>query len=241
MKLWLAFLLLAIQAPSAMAAPAKGPAGDSSRNTGTIEGVVHYQTDLTRRWRYQRYYVRKSKAGELAEAVVALNVKGKKEQLAGQGRPPKLVVMDQINFRFVPETLAIRAGGSVQFKNSDDSLHNVMTYDGAKPFNINLIKGGKHVQKFDRAGGLAKPLHLSCIYHGAMQAWVYVFDHPHYQVTGADGKFRLTNVPPGEHELALRHPAGKLTWKKMITVKAGETTRIEIRVSPDNLIQPIKK
>ena len=240
-KLWLAFLSLAILTPSAIAAPAKPVPSGASGKTGTIEGVVYYQPDLSRRWRYQRYYVSKPKTGELAEAVVALNVKGQKEPPTGQSHPPKLVVMDQVNFRFVPETLAIHVGGSVQFKNSDDSLHNVMTYGGAKPFNINLIKGAKHVEKFDHATGLAKSLRLGCVYHGAMQAWVFVFDHPYYQVTGADGKFRMTNVPAGEHELGLRHPAGKLTWKKKITIKPGQITRVHIRVSPDNLIQPTKK
>jgi plastocyanin len=236
-----AVLLLPALVPSAAAATAKPAPSGASNKTGSIEGVVYYQSDLSRRWRYQRYYVSKPKTGELAEAVVALNVKGEKAPATGQPHPPKLVVMDQVNFRFVPETLAIRVGGSVQFKNSDDSLHNVMTYGGAKPFNINLIKGAKHVQIFDHAGGLPKPLRLGCVYHGAMQAWVFVFDHPYYQVTGVDGKFRMANVPVGEHKLGLRHAAGKLTWKKKITIKPGEITRVNIRVSPDNLIQPIKE
>ena len=121
-----------------------------AKPTGVVEGTVYYQPDAKRRWRYQRYYVRKPKTGEIAEAVVAVSGMAGKPHLAGQ-----VAVMDQVNYRFVPETLAIRTGDSVRFKNSDDALHNVLSHDGDKPFNINLVKGGEHVQRFDRAGGLA--------------------------------------------------------------------------------------
>ncbi|HJO08266.1 MAG TPA: carboxypeptidase regulatory-like domain-containing protein [Verrucomicrobiota bacterium] len=207
-----------------------------AKPTGVVEGTVYYQPDAKRRWRYQRYYVRKPKTGEIAEAVVAVSGMAGKPHLAGQ-----VAVMDQVNYRFVPETLAIRTGDSVRFKNSDDALHNVLSHDGDKPFNINLVKGGEHVQRFDRAGGLAKPLRLGCVYHGAMQAWVYVFDHSHYHVTGTDGKFRLENLPPGKLELAIRHAAGRLAWKKQIIIEAGKTTRMDIRISPDDLIQSEEK
>jgi plastocyanin len=215
----------------------KPTGGELSSKTGIIEGTVFYQPDAQRRWRYQRYYVRKPRTGELAEAVVAVSIKDKREKPDNMHHAGQVAVMDQINYRFVPETLAIRAGDSVRFKNSDDALHNVLSLNGEKPFNVNLAKGGEYVQRFSRAGGLSNPMRLGCVYHGAMQAWIYVFNHPSYQVTGADGKFRLENLPPGKHELALRHVAGGLSWKKQITIEAGKTTRIDIRISPDNLIR----
>ena len=52
---------------------------------------------------------------------------------------PATTVIDQKDFRFIPETVAIRAGDSVKFTNSDPQLHNVRTSDGSstaktKPF-----------------------------------------------------------------------------------------------------------
>ena len=234
---WALFLpeVLAESGPPALA---KSTDRGLSSKTGIIEGTVFYQPDAKRRWRYQRYYVRKPRTGELAEVVVAVSITDdKQEKPDNPHHAGQVAVMDQINYRFVPETLAIRAGDSVRFKNSDEALHNVLSHNGAKPFNVNLVKGGEYVQRFGRAGGLAKPMRLGCVYHGAMQAWIYVFDHPYYEVTGADGKFRLENLPPGKHELALRHAAGGLSWKKQITIEAGKTTRIDIRISPDNLIR----
>ena len=66
-----------------------------------------------------------------------------------------------------------------------------------------------------------------------------MFNHPYHQVTGIDDRFRLVNIPAGEYELALRHAAGDLGWKKTITVKVERNSRFKIHLSPDNLAQAI--
>jgi len=34
-----------------------------------------------------------------------------------------------------------------------------------------------------------------------MLGWIYVVDNPYYALTGADGKFSITDVPPGTYKL----------------------------------------
>jgi hypothetical protein len=143
--------------------------------------------------------------------------------------------MDQSNYQFVPETMAIRAGDTVVISNSDDALHNVMTSDGDKPFNVNVVKGKEFVHTFDRAGGLNEPIRLGCVFHGAMRAWIYVFDHPWFKVTERDGRFRFENVPVGEYMIDVVHPAGKLRSSRRVEVKANALTSLEISLSPDDL------
>jgi plastocyanin len=209
-----------------------------NKRPGIIEGVVLYQPDPGRRWQQQTYYLRKPETGELAQAVVTLQAKGKPMRHKDTGRPNKVVEMDQVNFRFVPDTISIQSGDFVEFKNSDEALHNVMNPTSSNPFNINLPrKGSRHLQKFETAGGLQNPLRISCLYHVAMRGWIFVFNHPYHQVTDTDGRFRLVNIPAGEYELALRHAAGNLEWSKTITIKAGRTSLFKIRLSPDNLGQ----
>jgi len=197
---------------------------------GAIEGIVSYQADPARPWRYARYYVKQAKTGELAEAVVALRAKPSSDA----GREPQTIVIDQQNFQFQPETVAFRRGDSVKFTNADQATHNVQASSDIVSFNVNMAGGGEHTVRFDRAGGIRQPVQIGCVFHSAMRAWIFVFDHPWFQVTPTTGKFRLADVPPGQYELEMVHPAGSLRWRKRVEVKSGETLRIDIRVSPDD-------
>jgi len=224
----LARLLLPVHPRTVAAEP---PEARTSTAAGTVEGVVKYRPDPKRPWRFARYYVHES---ALAEAVVAL------EPSAGVALPPpaaaKTWTIDQLNYQFVPETLAIRAGDLVRISNSDEALHNVMTSDGGKPFNVNVARGQDFTHTFESAGGLKDPVRLGCVFHGGMRAWIYVFDHPWFQVTPTNGRFRFEQVPPGRYSIALVHPAGKLRWHKTIEVKAIEPLPVEIALSPDDEI-----
>jgi plastocyanin len=205
-------------------------AADESGKSGAIEGVVSYQADAARPWRYARYYVKQAKSGELAEAVVAVRAKA-----TSDAQPPaQTIVIDQQNFQFQPETAAIRRGDSVKFTNADQTTHNVQATSDIASFNVNMPGGGEQAIRFDRAGGIRQPVQVGCVFHSAMRAWVFVFDHPWYQVTPVSGKFRLADVPPGTYELEMTHPAGGLHWRKRVEVKPGETLRVDIRVSADD-------
>ena len=211
------------------------PADDTvarADDTGVIEGTVIYEADPARRWRYSRYYIKNARRGELAEAIVALSARG----LGRRSKPtrPATSVIDQKNFQFVPETVAIRRGDSVKFTNADGATHNVGASESIASFNVNMPSGGDFTFPFEKAGGIGNPVRIGCIYHGSMRAWVFVFDHPYFQLTRSDGRFRLANVPPGKYQLELSHPAGQLRWKQRIEVAAGKTKRVTIRVSPDN-------
>lgn len=191
---------------------------------------MFYQADAQRPWRYARYYIKQAKTGELAEAVVALRAK----RQAADDRGDETVVIDQQNFQFLPETVAIRAGDSVKFTNADQTTHNVQASGDIATFNVTMPGGGQQTVRFDKAGGTRQPVQVGCVFHSAMRAYVFVFDHPWFQVTPASGKFRLAGVPPGEYDLEMAHPAGGLRWRKRVIVKPGETSRVDIRVSPDD-------
>lgn len=224
--------LLCLGAPD-FGTRANADTASTATATGTVTGRVTYRSDSSRPWRYARYYVRNAKDGFLAEAVVAL--RGRELKRLSTSLPESPVVIDQQNFQFVPETVAIRAGESVKFTNSDTELHNVKTSDGAQPFSMNLPRDGQEVRNFRHAGGTRRPLRLGCAFHGAMRGWIFVFDHPCFQVTGSNGRFRIEGVPPGKYQLEMVHPAGDLAWQQMMEVTAGKTTEIEIEVSPDDV------
>jgi plastocyanin len=197
---------------------------------GAIEGTVSYQADAKRPWRYARYYVKQAKTGELAEAVVGLRAKA----AADSTRQPRTVVIDQQNFQFTPETVVLQRGDSIKFTNADQATHNVQSSSDVATFNANLPGGGEHVVKFEKAGGMRQPVTVGCVFHSAMRANIFVFDHPWCQLTAADGKFRLVDVPPGEYDLEVAHAAGELRSRQKVVVKSGEVVRIDFRLSADD-------
>jgi plastocyanin len=196
--------------------------------TGAVEGVVTYTADAQRPWRLGRYYVKK---GALAEAVVALSGGDLK---AAPAETPSTISIDQKNYQFSPETVAIRTGDRIRFTNSDEAVHNVRAVTLDYGFNESMAPGGENLQTFKIATGIAHPLKVGCVYHGAMRAWVFVFDHPRFKVTAADGAFRWDGLPPGTYTIDVVHPAGELRGSVSVTIKAGETAKAELRLSPDN-------
>ena len=129
---------------------------------------------------------------------------------------------------------AIRRGDSIKFTNANQATHNVQSSSDIATFNANMPGGGEQTICFDRAGGVRQPVTVGCVFHSAMRAYIFIFDHPWYQLTAADGRFRLADVPPGEYDLEVVHPAGELRSRKRLSVRAGDVTQIDIRLSPDD-------
>ena len=221
--------------------PANPQPNRDDAETGTIEGVVIYESDRKRPWRYRRYYVADRKKGHLAEALVGLTGKSV-TGYAATARPDRWTI-DQKDYRFIPETLAVRAGDQITFTNSDPHVHDVTirqlnpsSREISRQDSFTLGQREEVSRTYNDAGGTGLPLTLSCRFHGAMRGWIYVFDHPLFDVTEKSGEFRLDRIPAGKHQLMMVHPAGNLQWEQAIEVRVGETRRMEIRVSPDNLI-----
>jgi len=215
-------------------------AAEPTAALGVIEGVVTYEPDPQRPWRYRRYYVRDRNAGFLAEAVVCLSESPPKDPAPAS--EPQSWKIDQKDYRFIPETLAVQAGDEITFTNSDPLLHDVtlsqrtgVTAETVRSESLSLQQRQVASRTFSDAGGIGRPVTLSCRFHSSMRGWIYVFDHPFFQVTEPDGRFRLVGVPPGRRTLQMIHSAGQLRWKQDVDVQAGGITSIQIRVSPDNL------
>lgn len=137
--------------------------------------------------------------------------------------PPNNPVLDQNGCTFKPHVIAIVAGTTIDILNSDSVTHNVHTYpeensavNKAQPPSLKKIS-------LTTEFGEEDPMKVSCDYHGWMSAWVGIFDHPYFSVTGEDGSFILDNVPAGAYEVkAWQEELGELV--KTITVKAGESS-----------------
>lgn len=201
--------------------------------TGSLSGIVKYQGAPESPWRYKRYYVKDTSTGALAEAVIAL----KPIQAFTKDFPERQarLTVDQENFQFVPEIVVVQTGDKVAFTNSDETLHNVMLTHPDDAFNVNLAKDEIYEHQFKAAVETMKPHRLGCVYHGSMRAWVFVYDHPLFALTGKDGKFSIENIPPGDYQIEVHHPAGRLVSIQSFTISEGTAHQQDIELSPKNI------
>jgi hypothetical protein len=145
-------------------------------------------------------------------------------------------VLDQKNCEFIPHALAIHQDQALVIKSSDPVNHNVRYAAFTNtPINQILAPNGQLEVKLVAE---SRPIEVVCDVHSWMKAWIMVFDHSFFAVTGADGSFEIKGVPAGEQNLVVRHAkVGYVNPERAkgipITVKAGETLDLgAITISP---------
>jgi hypothetical protein len=147
----------------------------------------------------------------------------------------KKVVIDQPQCLFVPHALAMREGQILVAKNSSPIPHNFRW--GGNPL---INPGGNKViqpnESFEINNLKAErlPVRVDCDFHKWMHAWVWVFKHPYYALTDADGNFEIKLAPAGKYRIKGYHSpkVGALGGQKgfkegfALTIKAGAVTDV---------------
>jgi plastocyanin len=152
-----------------------------------------------------------------ATAVVVLEPKAARTFPAPDERP----VMDQAGLTFGPELLLVRTGYPVEFRNSDDTLHNVRVSHEethASAFNVAIPTGGSYTYTFERDGFYR----VGCDIHPAMAASVFAASSPFTTLAAADGSFAFADVPPGAWTVTVYTEGKKL--HQDVAVTGGVTT-----------------
>jgi len=132
--------------------------------------------------------------------------------------PSQKIVFDQQGCTYHPHVLGIQTGQELEVVNSDPTLHNVHSLSKENPqFNVAQPKQGmKLTKKFDKP----ETFKVKCEVHTWMGAYIGVFNHPFYAVTGDDGTFTLKKLPAGDYTIEAWHEKyGVRTMK----VKVGAT------------------
>jgi len=153
-------------------------------------------------------------AGSLA--VVALEPK------AARAFPPQAdtPVMDQVGLTFGPELLLVRTGEPVEFRNNDDTLHNVNVKDEQtreQAFNVAIPTGGVYAFTFKKDGFYR----VNCDIHPAMAASIFSASTPFTAIAESDGRFEFDDVPPGPWTVTAYTGGRRL--RKELDVKGGVT------------------
>lgn len=139
------------------------------------------------------------------------------------------VNFDQKGCRFIPHGLVVRTDQVVVCVSSDPVAHNVHTSPFANtPSNFIVQPNDKEGMEVKLPIPEALPVKVTCDIHPWMTAWWVVVNHPYAAITDAQGKFKIENLPEGEHTFRIWHEkAGYIDRNFKITIKDGEVTKLE--------------
>lgn len=140
------------------------------------------------------------------------------------------VVVDQVGREFEPHITAVRAGGSVIFKNSDPFGHQVFSFSETKHFE--LRQDGNTVGEpmpFETPGVVP----LGCNIHDNMLAYLYVVDAPYFEQSGRRGPVVFEGVPAGRYRVEVWHPLmrGEVADSAREVELAGDDVRITVQLT----------
>lgn len=147
-------------------------------------------------------------------------------QGAFDGGEPGRARLDQRNETFVPHVLAIRAGTVVDFPNNDRTYHNVFSLSRIRRFDLGRYAAGhSRAVRFDRPG----IVRVFCDIHSHMNAFILVFSHPYFAVTGNDGAFDLGRIPVGTYQLAAWYE-GAVRLTQSVTIEPGVASVVDLEI-----------
>lgn len=137
----------------------------------------------------------------------------------------KEVDFDQKGCRFIPHALFVRTDQVVLVKSSDNCAHNTRTVPiKNQQQNYSLTANDRIGVPFKNRLPERLPIEIQCNIHPWMKARWLVLDHPYGAISDDAGRFKISDLPAGDHELVLwQERIGYINRKFKVTVVAGKT------------------
>ncbi len=144
--------------------------------------------------------------------------------------PAAAATLAQRGCMYDPHVVALRAGQALDISNADQTTHNLLAMPELNPkFNRSETPGAAPVDVTFAIPELAIP--LRCNVHPWMKSYVFVFRHPYFAVTAADGSFEIKNLPPGTYSIqAWQERYG--TSEATVTVGPKESKPLNFKFAP---------
>jgi hypothetical protein len=128
-----------------------------------------------------------------------------------------------------PRVQAAIAGGMLNVRNTDRLTHRTRFLLAGSDSVLERVRHSDAGQVVPVETVLARPARIevrSDLYPW-MRAWIQVFDHPYFAVTGRDGSFSIDSIPPGTYTLYAWHERFGVK-ERDVTVEPRETRRVEL-------------
>ena len=114
--------------------------------------------------------------------------------------PSTPVELDQDGCVYKPHVLGVQVGQTVQILTKDPTTHNIHPMpQNNREWNISQAPNAAPLeQKFSRDEIM---IPVKCNQHPWMKAYIGVTKHPFFAVTGSDGTFTISGLPPGDYTI----------------------------------------
>ena len=168
-----------------LAACGNPPVSTTPRDSGprTLTGVVRSHEGLP-----------------LANAYIVF---GSHANLAAVPAPESPITVEHANSVIRPHVVGLMTGQPLTFFNAGPP-HMAFTIWPKKNREqvFGLGAGGSIKLTFDLPE-IAIP--IKCQVHPGIQGWIHVSEHPYFAITGEDGAYSISSVPPGRYEVFAWH------------------------------------
>jgi plastocyanin len=194
--------------------------------SATIEGVVQLAPPTAAPAPKPRYPVATSYVvGPPDPPAAIVYVEGPNARPAGTAAP---VEVAQHAYQFAPGLIAVQRGTTVRFPNGDDEYHSVFSYSKPKRFDLGRYAKGEPPAEltFDTPG----VVRLYCEIHDHMRGTILVLDTPYFQKTDGEGRYRITDLPPGRWTVKAWLEDDTLR-EQTVELRDGATLRVDFPAS----------
>lgn len=161
--------------------------------------------------------------GTLANVVVYVTEDMSKYSFQTPGTP---ATISQKGCMYSPHVVGMMAGQTLQVTNDDKTTHNIHPVPkDNREWNQSQPAGAAPLMEVFARPENAIP--VKCNVHPWMKAYIFVFKNPYYSVTGDDGKYSISNLPPGTYTVTAWHEQYGTTTQS-VTVGAKESKSADL-------------
>ena len=138
---------------------------------------------------------------------------------------------EQKGCQYLPHVLAFQVGQELKISNDEQTSHNIHPLAKInREWNKSQPPGTPPItDKYDKA----EMIPVKCNIHPWMHGNFAVLKNSHYAVTGADGSFKLPNLPPGKYTITAWHePDQEMTQDVEISGSESKTVSFVFKLKP---------
>ena len=71
---------------------------------------------------------------------------------------------------------------------------------------------------------------MQCGFHAYMESWGLAVTNPYFAKTDEQGRFTMTDVPPGTYKLVVWHPYVRTTTEQTVTIAPQAKVEVNIAI-----------